>query len=79
LNDTTTAQVTEIVADALEVTPEEVAQFGELADVDGWDSLRRLNVMMALEESLGVVMSPDDLLSMTSIPRIAEIVLARQT
>ncbi len=79
MNNTTTAQVAEIVADSLEVTTDDVAGFGELDDVEGWDSLRRLNVMMAIEESLGVVLTPDDLMSMTSVERIVEIVETRRS
>ena len=77
MTDTTAAQIAEIVADALEVAPEDVADVEQLSDVDGWDSLRRLNVLLAIEESMGVTMSPDDLAAMTSVNGIAEIVSAR--
>ena len=78
MNDTTAAQIAEIVADALEMAPEDVADVEQLGDVEGYDSLRRLNVLLAIEESMGVAMSPDDLPAMTSVDRIAEIVSARR-
>ena len=78
MNDTTAAQIAEIVADALEMTTEDVADVEQLGDVEGWDSLRRLNVLLAIEESMGVAMLPDDLPAMTSVAGIAEIVSARR-
>lgn len=67
-----------LVSDALDVDPAELDTDTELADVEGWDSLRQLNVMIAIEESTGVAMEPDDLQKMTTLSRIAQIVDERQ-
>ncbi|MEP1124953.1 MAG: acyl carrier protein [Ilumatobacter sp.] len=78
MTDETTDLILTLVSEALDVDPAELDTDAELADVEGWDSLRQLNVMIAIEESTGVAMEPDDLREMTTLGRIAQLVVARQ-
>lgn len=41
--------------------------------LESWDSLQHLNLVLALEESFGVQISPEEADSMTSIGAIAQI------
>lgn len=77
MSDARHAEIVALVADALETDAESVDCAGGLDELDGWDSLRRLNVMMAIEETYGVALEPDDLDQMTHVDRIAELVASR--
>lgn len=72
-------RVCELVGDALDVAPEEIAASDDLGNVDGWDSLRQLNLMLALEETFDIVLEPDDMAELTSVSRIAGLVDSRLT
>ena len=73
-----TTQISTLVTDALGIDEGELDPDRRLADLEGWDSLRQLNVMMAVEETFGVTMEPDDLPRMTSLADIAHIVDERR-
>jgi len=39
-------------------------------DLENWDSLQHLNLMLALEQEFGVTLDVDDLNTLTSVPAI---------
>ncbi|MBV8159835.1 MAG: acyl carrier protein [Acidimicrobiia bacterium] len=41
-------------------------------DLEGWDSLGHLNLMLALQDTFGVTLDVDDMLELTSVPAILE-------
>ncbi len=51
-------------------------QFGDdtaPATVRGWDSVRHVELVIALEERFGCTFDPDEVPDLTSLPRIEEI------
>lgn len=74
MTDDLTAEICEIAANVLDVSPETVRAAGDLEQVENWDSLHQLNLMLALEESFGVQLSPDDLGALSHVDTIRELV-----
>lgn len=61
-----------VLAGVLEVRPEEIGSDMAADDVAGWDSLRQLEVMLALELEYGVRIPADAMLELQSVPAIEE-------
>lgn len=63
-------RVRELVAGALQVSPEEVTPELAFGDLPQWDSLGHMEVMLHLEEQFGVEMDTDLIATLTSVPAI---------
>jgi len=62
-----------LVSEALELS-ELIAEDASRESIPEWDSLAMLRIAMALSESLGDSLNVEDLLPVTSIAQLAEIV-----
>lgn len=56
-----------IVADVLELPPEEVTPELNSASAGNWDSFRHLQLILALEEEYGVQLDPQRIPELTSV------------
>ena len=72
------AQVQRIAADVLGVAADEITADASPDSIESWDSVNHLNLVMALEQELGVSFSPDDIAKMTSVGAIMGAVEAGQ-
>ncbi|MNE86182.1 acyl carrier protein [compost metagenome] len=52
--------VREIIGSMFDVSPESITRETVAADVDGWDSLGHVTLMMMIERRLNVVLGEDD-------------------
>ena len=59
-----------VLADVLEVDPSEIGPETNAEDVAGWDSLRQLELMLALELEYGVRIPAEAMLELQSVPAI---------
>lgn len=59
--------LTELVAAVLEVSAEEVTEDTTRNDVEAWNSLAHVKLVVALEEAYGVRLSGDDIKTLTSV------------
>jgi acyl carrier protein len=66
-----------VMASVLEVEPASLDKDSSMDNVPGWDSLRQMNLILALEESFGVSIPDEDAANATSYQLIA-IVLNEQ-
>jgi acyl carrier protein len=64
--------VRRVAADVLGVPVGELNRESSPETIITWDSIAHLNLMVALEEELGVQFDPDDLETMTSVGAIVE-------
>lgn len=64
------AKVRRIIAEVVGVPIEEVGDDASPATLESWDSLRHMNLIVALEEELGVVFDDDALPRLTSLAAI---------
>ena len=63
-----------VVAAVLGVDPATVGENTSTDTVEGWDSLRHMNLVIALEESFDVSIPDEDVVNMTSYPLIRAVV-----
>lgn len=62
-----------LVADALECPLADVPAGGTLDDVEAWDSIGHVRVVMALEQALGRSVTPDEIAALRGVADVAAI------
>ncbi len=62
-----------IMADVLEIPVEEINADTSMDTVENWDSLKHLNLILAIEEAFEVSLLVDDVEKMTDFPKIVAI------
>ena len=62
--------VKELLAGVVELAPDEVPDDARTEELPGWDSLRQLELMLALEAEFGVRIPAATMLELTSLPAI---------
>jgi acyl carrier protein len=68
-----TERVREVLARTLEVPLENIAADAIQGELERWDSLGHLNVIMELEAAFGVSFSMDEAVGMRSVAGIVEV------
>ena len=67
-------QVRDTLASTLKVPAEAIAPHAGQADVEGWDSLGQLNLVMELEGRFKISFTTEQVLRMRSIPEIVAVI-----
>lgn len=67
-------RVRAVIADVFGLDPGEVGPQTSIDDVEAWDSLQHLTVVLALEEEFDVQLDDEETIAAVSVPMIAEIV-----
>jgi acyl carrier protein len=70
-------RVREIITSVLEIASDELPERIEPATVEGWNSLRHLRIMIAVETEFGIEIDPDMVPDLVSDEAIAEFVEAQ--
>jgi acyl carrier protein len=70
-------RVIQIAADVLGVSTSSIGIDTTPADVETWDSLAQLNMLVAFEDEFAIQLEPEDLDLMTSLGAIAALVSSR--
>jgi acyl carrier protein len=78
MTDQARIEIVALVRDVFEVDEQVLADVESLTVLEQWDSLRQLNLLLALEEHFGVELSPDDLGELTTIDGAVELVNRRR-
>lgn len=71
---TTLDRTRQIVADVFALPLAQIAADSSPDNVEGWDSLQHLNVVLALEKEFGLQFSPEEIEQMLSVELIADLV-----
>jgi acyl carrier protein len=66
----------EVIGSVLGVSPQSLSDDSSIENVDGWDSLRQLSILLALESAYGITITADQALDMNSISAI-KVLLAK--
>lgn len=69
------ASLRNIVAATLEVTPDVVTPELDASSIESWDSLRHIQLILALESEFGVEFDPQDIADLTSVSAIQRALL----
>jgi acyl carrier protein len=70
-------QLRELVADVLALDPDSVGDDTSTDTVEGWDSLAHMNLILAIEQELGVTVPDEEAADLTSYP-LLRLVVAEQ-
>jgi acyl carrier protein len=76
-NDAILEKVRHIVAEVSEVEVERVTLKSSPANLEEWDSLAQVNIVLSLEQEFGHQFSPDQIDSMVSVEKILEVLTAQ--
>jgi acyl carrier protein len=60
----------DIVADTLEISPDEVSPDLSSGSVETWDSFRHLQLILAIESEFGVQFDPQEIPELTTVAKI---------
>lgn len=63
-------RVRETIATCFGLAPEAVAADTAQADVEAWDSVGHLNLMLLVEDTFGVTLDVPDMERLTSVPAL---------
>ena len=66
--------IKEILADVLELPKENIDETTTMENVDTWESLRHMEIMLAIEGKFGIQFEPDELVDMTTYSDIKMLV-----
>lgn len=66
-------QVRQIAADILEVPATSLGAESSTENVDSWDSVHHLNLILALEEAFDLQLEPEEIDRMNSVSRIVTV------
>jgi acyl carrier protein len=61
-----------LAADVLGVSRSEISASSTPQQLDNWDSISHVSLVVAIEEQFGVAFAPEEITDMESIGRIAE-------
>lgn len=65
-------EVREIIADILGISVENLPCEAEMEDVEGWDSMRNVMILSALEDKYDIMFPEDDVFDLVSVNAFAE-------
>ena len=71
-------QLRQLMADVFECDPAKITPTATPDTLDAWDSLRLLDLVLAIEQEARIEISPDRLEEMVSVPAILEIIREAQ-
>ncbi len=67
----------EIIADTLEISPDEVRPETAENTVEAWDSFRHLQLILSLEGEYGVQFDPAEIPNLTTVAKLQESLLKK--
>lgn len=67
-------KIKEIMSSVFEVQIDEITEETQMQDVNSWDSLMHMEMILEIETEFGLKLSPDDITKMTSFKDILNII-----
>ncbi len=68
------AKLTEVIQDQLDLDSLQLTPATTAADVEGWDSLANVRIMIALEQAFGVTFSAHQITSVENVGELLDMV-----
>lgn len=65
-------ELRDIMATALEIPAETIREDSAMADIEEWDSLGHVHIMVALEQAFDLYMDVEDFAELDSVPAILQ-------
>lgn len=70
-------KIRQIAADVLELPVAKISPQSSTENVDSWDSVHHLNLVLALEQEFGLQFEPEEIDQMTSVEKIIKVLSAK--
>jgi len=67
-------QVRIIASDLFAISPDKINATSSPENIESWDSVQHLNLVLALEEKFGLQLSPEEIEQMKTIADVAKVV-----
>ena len=67
----------DIMATTLDVEPERITETAAMDDIDEWDSLGHVPIMVALETGFDLYLDVEDFAELTTVPQILQFLEAQ--
>lgn len=67
------ARIKSVLSNVLGVSPDDISEDSSMDTLEKWDSLKHLNVVLALEEEFKIFFEDEESVIITSYPLIREI------
>lgn len=64
----------QILATAIDVEPDALTDTSSPDNTPEWDSFAHLNMVAAIEQEFGISLTLDEVISMQTLPKIAEVI-----
>jgi len=68
------SQVIEVLSDVLDTPTEAISAETSPDTNESWDSIKHLNIIMAIEEEFNVTLSPEEQMEMLTVSLIADLI-----
>jgi len=65
--------IVKVFSQVFDRSPDRFGDGASPSTVEGWDSARHVELVVALEDRFGCMFDPDEVADLTSLPRIEEI------
>lgn len=66
-----------IIGETFGVDPSSINESSNMENTNHWDSLKHIELMMSLEEAFGVTFAADEIVTMTNVKKITEVLIAK--
>ena len=66
------SEVQQIIADVLHISPETLNPDADMTDIDGWDSMRNIQILSRLENHFDILFPEEAIFGLTSVRAFAE-------
>lgn len=67
-------KVRKIIAETFKIKESEITPQTNMKDIDSWDSLTHMELIVSLEDELGIEFTADEIMEMTDVEKIEKIV-----
>jgi acyl carrier protein len=67
-------QIVQVIADVLNIPVAQVTPDRSPQNVEGWDSVQHLNLVLAIEQAAGIQLDPEEIEEMQSVGGILDVV-----
>lgn len=69
--------VENLLSEVLQIPASKITEEMSMKDVDAWDSLKHMELIVSLEQSFGIDLSFDDIVAMQSVGEIKRVLRER--
>ena len=64
-----------VISNVFELTSDKIDELTTMESIEQWDSLKHLELIIAIEEKFGIVLETEEILEITSFARIKHILI----